>query len=84
MNKKEAIKDAKLKPIKDKILEILENNLVGGIYPDENEVGVIYEEDLNEVANELFTYIEELVKNQKSDDKKRSNPGCKTEKKDVS
>ena len=73
-----------MKPIKDKILEILENNLVGGIYPDENEVGVIYEEDLNEVANELFTYIEELVKNQKSDDKKRSNPGRKTKTKDVS
>ena len=84
MNKKEAIKDAKLKPIKDKILEILENNLVGGIYPDENETNLIYEEDLDEVANELFSYIEKLVKNQKSDDQKRSNPGRKTEKENVS
>ena len=84
MNKKEAIKDAKLKPIKDKILEILENNLVGGVYPDENETNLIYEEDLDEVANELFSYIEKLVKNQKSDDQKRSNPGRKTEKENVS
>ena len=55
-----------MKPSEDKILEILENNLVGGVYPDENEVRVIYEEDLNEVANELFSYIEglKLIKKQ--------------------
>jgi len=56
----------KMKPSEDKILEILENNLVGGVYPDENEVRVIYGEDLNEVANELFSYIEglKLIKKQ--------------------
>ena len=55
-----------MKPSEDKILEILENNLVGGVYPDENETNLIYEEDLNEVANELFSYIEglKLIKKQ--------------------
>ena len=62
MNKKEAIQDAKLKR---KILEILENNLVDGVYPDENETKLIYEKDLNEVANDLFSYIEKLVKKPK-------------------
>jgi len=70
--------------MKSKILEILKNNLVNGIYPDENEARVIYEEDLGEVANDLFSYIEKLVKNQKSDEQKRSNPGRKTEKENVS
>ena len=55
-----------MKPSEDKILEILENNLVGGVYPDENETNLIYEEDLDEVANELFSYIEglKLIKKQ--------------------
>ena len=77
MNKKEA-------KLKRKILEILENNLVNGVYPDENEARVIYEEDLGEVANELFSYIEKLVKNQKPDEQKRSNSGRKAKKKNVS
>ena len=52
-----------MKTLKKEIIKILESYSENGVFPDENETRLIYEQDFEKLAEEITEYIQKLLSN---------------------